>query len=98
MIGAPLKDVRDAASDIMRSAPERNGRDAALPRKDVLLKTLLFVLGLVAVAVGALWTGQGLGFIAWPAESFMIRQTQWAYYGAGLAIIGIVLVALSRRR
>ncbi|MFC7052678.1 hypothetical protein ACFQI3_08270 [Hansschlegelia quercus] len=62
------------------------------------MKTLLFVLGLVAVAVGALWIGQGLGLIAWPAESFMIRQTQWAYYGAALAVVGIVLVAISQRR
>ena len=61
------------------------------------MKTLLFVLGLVAIAIGALWVGQGLGYIAWPEESFMISQIQWAYYGAVVVAIGIALVVWSRR-
>ena len=62
------------------------------------MRTLLLVLGIIAVAVGALWIGQGLGYVAWPPSSFMIAQTQWAYYGAGLAIVGLALIAGSRRR
>ena len=45
---------------------------------------LLLVLGLVALAVGLLWMGQGIGVIAWPQSSFMINQIEWAGYGAAL--------------
>jgi hypothetical protein len=54
-------------------------------------------LGLLALLVGLLWIGQGTGFIAWPRSSFMIKQTQWAYYGAALAMVGLVLMWLARR-
>jgi len=47
--------------------------------------------------MGLLWIGQGTGYVNWPQESFMIRQIQWAWYGAGLVAIGAVLIGLSRR-
>jgi hypothetical protein len=53
---------------------------------------LLLVLGLVALAVGLLWVGQGLGVIAWPQSSFMINQIEWAGYGAALAALGLILI------
>lgn len=62
------------------------------------MRTLLLFIGVVAIAVGLLWMGQGLGYVNWPASSFMIDQRPWAWYGAILAIIGLVLVLLSRRR
>ena len=61
------------------------------------MRTLFLIIGLAAIAVGGLWIGQGLGYVAWPASSFMIRQTQWAYYGAALAAAGLALAAWSRR-
>lgn len=57
----------------------------------------LLTLGLLALAIGVLWVGQGTGYFPYPASSFMVRQTQWAYYGCGLALLGLVLIALSRR-
>lgn len=54
-------------------------------------------LGLLAFAIGLLWIGQGTGLVGWPRSSFMISQMQWAYYGAGLAAVGLVLMWLSRR-
>jgi hypothetical protein len=60
------------------------------------MSRLLLILGLVALAVGVLWIGQGLGVIAWPASSFMISQIQWAGYGAALAAIGLILIWQSR--
>jgi uncharacterized membrane protein len=42
------------------------------------MRTLLLILGLIALAFGLLWIGQGTGMINWPASSFMIRQIQWA--------------------
>ena len=38
------------------------------------MRKLLLVVGLLALAVGLLWIGQGTGVIDWPSSSFMIRQ------------------------
>lgn len=54
-------------------------------------------IGILALLIGLLWIGQGTGYVNWPQSSFMIRQVQWAWYGAGLAAIGAVLIGLSRR-
>jgi hypothetical protein len=49
------------------------------------MRNLLLILGVLALAIGLLWIGQGTGVILWPEASFMISQTQWAGYGAALA-------------
>jgi len=61
------------------------------------MKTLLTILGLVIVAMGLVWMGQGAGYIRWPAESFMISQTRWVYYGGATALVGLILIVLARR-
>jgi len=58
---------------------------------------LLLIVGLLALATGLLWIGQGTGTIAWPKESFMINQIQWAGYGAALAAVGLILIWQSQR-
>jgi len=40
--------------------------------------------------------GQGFRFLAYPAESFMISHTPWVYYGAGTAVVGLLLIIFSR--
>ncbi|MES2903441.1 MAG: hypothetical protein V4696_04575 [Pseudomonadota bacterium] len=62
------------------------------------MKTLLMILGLAALLMGLLWIGQGTGLIMWPASSFMLDQRPWATRGALLAVAGIVLIIISRRR
>ena len=49
------------------------------------------------LAAGLLFMGQGSGYIPWPAESFMISQTRWVYYGGAIAIVGIALMIAARR-
>ncbi len=61
------------------------------------MRQLLLILGLLALAIGLLWIGQGLGVIDWPKSSFMIRHLQWAGYGAALAALGLVLIWQSKR-
>jgi hypothetical protein len=61
------------------------------------MRPLLLIAGLLAIVVGALWIGQGLGWILWPKTSFMLNQTKWSWYGAILAIAGLVMAVLSRR-
>ena len=60
-------------------------------------KVLLLVLGVLALASGLLWIGQGTGHVHWPASSFMINQIRWAYYGAALALCGLIAIVISRR-
>ena len=62
-----------------------------------ILPRMLRIFGTAALLMGLLWIGQGLGFIKWPAESFMIDVRPWAWRGAALALLGIVLLALSVR-
>jgi len=55
------------------------------------------ILGILALLIGMLWIGQGTGYVAWPQSSFMISQIQWAYYGAALALVGLILIWQGRR-
>jgi len=61
------------------------------------MKTLLTLIGIIVLAMGLLWMGQGSGYIPWPASSFMISQTKWIYYGGALAVVGLVLIVIARR-
>lgn len=62
------------------------------------LKTVVLVLGVLMILMGGLWIGQGLNIIRWPASSFMIGVPQWSWNGMFLAIAGVVLIGLVRRR
>lgn len=57
-----------------------------------------YVLGTLLVLVGLVWIGQGSGYFPYPAESFMIDQTPWIYWGALAAVLGAVVIVLARRR
>jgi len=61
------------------------------------LRTTLIVVGVVCALMGALWIGQGLGYIHWPASSFMIDQRPWSDRGAALAVFGLLLLLVARR-
>ena len=62
------------------------------------MKGALTIVGILAVLMGLLWIGQGLGVVNWPASSFMIDQRPWVIRGALLALVGLVLIVVSRRR
>jgi hypothetical protein len=62
-----------------------------------LMRKLLLACGLIALAIGLLWIGQGTGVVAWPRSSFMINQIQWAGYGAALSAVGLILIWQSQR-
>ena len=57
----------------------------------------LMAAGTVLTLVGLLWIGQGLGYVNWPASSFMIDQRPWANRGAVVAVIGLALILVGRR-
>ena len=54
------------------------------------------LIGALLIVLGAVWVGQGLGFIS---GSFMSRDLFWAVAGAAAIVAGgaIVLLALRRR-
>jgi len=53
----------------------------------------LVVVGAVAL-VGAVWVGQGLGYVP---GSFMSGDLTWALVGAALLVVAVALVLLERR-
>ncbi len=59
---------------------------------------LLLGLGLVATLIGLVWMGQGSGYFPYPSVSFMIDNRPWIAYGAALAILGIAMMVVGRRR
>jgi hypothetical protein len=61
------------------------------------MKAGLMLIGVAAFAAGVLFAGQGAGYVRWPARSFMISQTEWVYYGVGIAVAGLLLVMIARR-
>ena len=63
-----------------------------------MMKNGLTIVGVLALLMGLLWIGQGLGYIHWPASSFMLDQRPWALRGAILAVIGVGLLVYARRR
>jgi hypothetical protein len=60
-------------------------------------KTFLLLFGIIALASGSFFAAQGVGLIRWPASSFMIHDMRWVYLGGAQAVIGLVLIFLSRR-
>jgi hypothetical protein len=59
------------------------------------MKTALTGIGLLCLLMGGIWFLQGINVLP---GSFMTGQIEWAYYGGGLAVLGLLLVVLARRR
>lgn len=62
------------------------------------MRSLALAVGVAAVFMGMLWVGQGAGLIHWPASSFMIDQRPWITRGAVLAVVGLILIGVTRFR
>ena len=58
---------------------------------------LLTIISVILLIAGLVFMGQGSGYFPYPAESFMISQTRWVYYGAAIAVAGLLLALLARR-
>ena len=61
------------------------------------MRRVAFVGGILLLLLGLLWIGQGTGYFPYPSYSFMISEMTWAWRGAGVAALGIVVILLSRR-
>jgi hypothetical protein len=61
------------------------------------MQALLTIAGVVLLIMGLVFMGQGSGYLPYPASSFMISQTRWIYYGAGIAVAGLLILIFARR-
>jgi hypothetical protein len=61
------------------------------------MRITLLIVGILALLMGLVWIGQGTGYFPYPAASFMIKEMRWAYYGAGLAAIGLIVLLIARK-
>ena len=52
------------------------------------------LLALIVLAIGVLWSLQGLGFIR---GSFMTDQTQWLYIGIVTTLVGLAGLGWANR-
>jgi len=62
------------------------------------LRTVLSVVGVVLVAAGLLFAAQGAGIFPYPRTSFMVSETSWVWKGAGIAVVGAVVLVMALRR
>ena len=62
-----------------------------------IFKFAITAFSALAVALGLLWMGQGLGLVHWPADSFMIGMREWTVRGAMMAAAGLLLIILARK-
>ena len=62
------------------------------------LKGIMAMIGVAAILMGGLWILQGLDIVRWPASSFMLGDTTWTRNGVVLAVVGVVLIWIARKR
>jgi len=59
------------------------------------VKSGLGVVGALILLAGAVFAGQGLGFIP---GSYMTGDMKWFWIGSGMIVVGLALGALALRR
>jgi len=65
----------------------------------IVMQAVSTLIGVLMICMGGIWVLQGLD-IAFQAGSFMAGDTQWAVWGAILALVGIgqVIWSVTRKR
>jgi hypothetical protein len=58
------------------------------------MRLISFVLALIVMGLGALWSLQGLGLVS---GSFMTGQTRWLYIGLITMLVGVVWLSWASR-
>jgi hypothetical protein len=61
------------------------------------MRNALRIIGIVLIAVGLLWIGQGTGYFPYPRSSFMINQSPWIIWGLVAGAAGFLMLWASRR-
>jgi len=53
---------------------------------------LLRIFGVLLLVLGLLFMAQGSGYLPWPAQSFMVGDRNWVFYGGAIAAIGLLVI------
>ena len=61
------------------------------------MKTAMSIVGVLALAFGLHWIGQGTGYFTWPDNPMMDNNPTWTYIGAGTGVLGLFLIWFARR-
>jgi hypothetical protein len=61
------------------------------------MRIAFLIAGIVLILMGAVWIGQGTGYFPYPSYSFMIDDAKWAYAGAALLVLGLLIILVGRR-
>ena len=61
------------------------------------MQIVLTIIGIILLIAGLVFIGQGSGYFPYPASSFMISQSRWIFYGAGIAVVGLIVLIVARR-
>lgn len=61
-------------------------------------RSLLTLLATLMIVAGLVFAAQGSGLFPYPAVSVMIDQRPWIWRGLALAVMGLFVLALARRR
>ncbi len=56
------------------------------------MRTLLTWSGTILVVLGILFAAQGAGYFPWPAESFMVGNGDWVFYGSAVGVVGLLII------
>jgi hypothetical protein len=66
------------------------------------MKTVILIVGVLALIMGLFWAGQGFGLIHWPPPEpghfTMVGHSNWVFIGLGVAVAGLGLILIARRR
>ena len=62
------------------------------------LRPVFIVIGMLAMLAGLFFAAQGMGWIMWPADSFMLARGEWVVRGLLVALVGLVLTLHASRR
>ena len=60
------------------------------------MRTLLRIFGMLLLVLGLLFMAQGSGYLPWPAESFMVGDRNWVFYGGAIAAVGFLVIFAAR--
>ena len=63
--------------------------------KNGIARSTLLTVGVIAIVVGVIWVGQGIGLIP---GSFMTGDTKWLIIGIVVGLVGIGLMVFGLRR
>jgi LPXTG-motif cell wall-anchored protein len=59
------------------------------------MHAVLRIVAILLILLGVVWILQGVNVLP---GSFMTGQMQWAYRGAAVAILGLIMLLFARRR